>query len=177
MKVIPQKIFGMSIIIPRILFDKRGSFRRSFCKKILKKNKIIFNVCQGNLSENMRKGTLRGFHFQKNTNKDAKILTCVRGKALNVTIDLRKKSKTYLTIKKTLLSEKNKYSLLVPSGCANAFLTLQNNTIIHYYMNDYYKKNTDIGIRYDDPIIKIKWPLKPKVISDRDLAFKDFFYK
>ena len=177
MKVISQKICGMFVIRPRILFDKRGSFRRSFCKKVLKKNKIIFNVCQGNISENLRKGTLRGFHFQKNTNIDAKILTCIRGKALNVTIDLRKKSKTYLTIQKTLLSEKNKYSLLVPSGCANAFMTLQNNTIIHYYMNNYYKKNTDIGIRYNDPIIKIKWPLKPKVISDRDLAFKNFLNK
>ena len=122
----------------------------------------------------MKKGTFRGFHFQKTINKDAKILTCVRGKALNVTIDLRKKSKTYLMIKKTLLSEKNKYSLLVPPGCANAFLTLENNTIIHYYMNDYYKKDTDTGIRYNDPIIKVKWPLKPKVISNRDLSFKDF---
>ena len=174
MKVISHKIRGLFVIRTKILFDKRGSFRRSFCKKFLKKNKIVFNVCQGNLSENNKKGTLRGFHFQKYTNKDAKILTCIRGKALNVTIDLRKKSKTYLTIKKTILSEKNKYSLLVPPGCANAFLTLQNNTIIHYYMNDYYKKNTDVGIRYDDPIIKVKWPFKPKVISDRDLGFKDF---
>ena len=122
----------------------------------------------------MKKGTFRGFHFQKTRNKDAKILTCIRGKALNVTIDLRKKSKTYLMIKKTFLSEKNKYSLLVPPGCANAFLTLESNTIIHYYMNDYYKKDTDTGIRYNDPIIKVKWPLKPKVISDKDLSFKDF---
>lgn len=177
MKVISHKIQGLYVITPKILFDKRGSFRRSFCKKVLKKNKIIFDVCQGNLSENMRRGTLRGFHFQKNKNKDAKILTCVRGKALNVTIDLRKKSRTYLAIKKTLLSEKNKYSLLVPPGCANAFLTLRNNTVIHYYMNDYYKKNTDIGIRYNDPIIKVRWPLKPKVISNRDRGFKDFVNK
>ncbi len=174
MKITSHEIKGLFVIKPKILFDKRGSFRRSFCKQILKKKKISFKVCQGNISENMNKGTLRGFHFQKTTNKDAKILTCIRGKVLNVTIDLRKKSKTYLVIKKTLLSEKNKYSLLVPPGCANAFLTLESNTIIHYYMNDYYKKNTDAGIRYNDPIIKVKWPLKPKVISDKDLSFKDF---
>jgi len=177
MKLISHKIKGLFVIKPQIFFDKRGSFRRSFCKKILKKNKILFNVCQGNLSENMKKGTLRGFHFQKKINKDAKILTCISGKALNVTIDLRKKSKTYLMVKKTLLSEKNKNSLLVPAGCANAFLTLEDRTIVHYYMNDYYKKNTDAGIRYNDPIIKFRWPLKPKVISDRDLGFKDFVYK
>ena len=174
MKVLPHKIKGLYVIKAKIFFDKRGSFRRSFCKEVLKKNKIIFNVCQGNISENKTKGTLRGFHFQKTTGKDAKILTCIRGEVLNVTIDLRKKSKTYLKIKKTILSEKNKYSLLVPAGCANAFLTLKDDTIIHYYMNDYYKQNTDTGIRYNDPIIKIKWPLKPKIISSRDLQFKNY---
>jgi dTDP-4-dehydrorhamnose 3,5-epimerase len=174
MNLLSNKIKGLFVIKPKILFDKRGSFRRTFCKLDLKKNKIIFNVCQGNVSENMKKGTLRGFHFQKAINKDAKILTCIRGKALNVTIDLRKKSKTYLMIKKTTLSDKNKLSLLVPPGCANSFLTLKDNTIIHYYMNDYYKKNTDAGIRYDDPVIKVKWPIKPKVISSRDRKFKNF---
>jgi dTDP-4-dehydrorhamnose 3,5-epimerase len=129
---------------------------------------------QGNISENMKKGTLRGFHFQRNSTRDAKILTCIRGKILNVTIDLRKRSNSYLRIKKNILSDKNRLSLLVPAGCANAFITLENGTIIHYYMNDYYKKKTDSGIRYNDPIIKFKWPCKPKVISYRDLNFKDF---
>ena len=174
MNIVCNKIKGLFVIKPKILLDKRGSFRRSFCKQALNKNKIIFNVCQGNISENMKRGTFRGFHFQKATNKDAKILTCIRGKALNVTIDVRKKSKTYLMIKKTILSDKNKLSLLVPPGCANSFLTLKNNTIMHYYMNDYYKKKTDAGIRYDDPIVKVKWPFKPKVISSRDKRFKNF---
>jgi dTDP-4-dehydrorhamnose 3,5-epimerase len=174
MKFVSQIIKGLFLIKPKILKDKRGRFRRNFCKMELKKKNISFNVKQGNLSENMRKGTLRGFHFQKKSVQDAKILTCIRGKVLNVTIDLRKRSKSYLKIKKNILSEKNRLSLLVPAGCANAFFTLQNNTIIHYYMNDYYKKNTDSGIRYDDPLIKFKWPSKPKVISYRDLNFKDF---
>jgi dTDP-4-dehydrorhamnose 3,5-epimerase len=174
MILVSNKIRGLFLIKPKILVDKRGSFRRSFCKQVLRKNKITFNVHQGNISENMKRGTFRGFHFQKTTRKDAKILTCIRGKALNVTIDLRKKSKTYLMIKKTTLSDKNKLSLLVPPGCANSFLTLKNNTIMHYYMNDYYKKNADTGIRYDDPIVKVKWPFKPKVISSRDKKFKNF---
>lgn len=174
MKIVEQKIEGLFIIKPKILKDKRGNFRRSFCKKELKKAKIIFTVSQGNISENMKKGTLRGFHFQKKTKKDSKILTCVRGKVLNVTIDLRKGSKSYFKNKRTILSDQNRFCLLVPSGCANAFLTLENNTIIHYYMNDYYKKNLDSGIRYDDPKFKIKWPIKPVVISDRDLGFKNY---
>jgi dTDP-4-dehydrorhamnose 3,5-epimerase len=174
MKIVEQKIEGLFIIKSKILKDKRGNFRRSFCKKELKKAKIIFIVSQGNISENMKKGTLRGFHFQKKSKKDSKILTCVRGKVLNVTIDLRKESKSYLKSKKTILSDQNRFSLLVPSGCANAFLTLENNTVIHYYMNDYYKKNLDSGIRYDDPKFKIKWPMKPVVISDRDLSFKNY---
>ena len=72
MKLISHKIKDLFVIKPQIFFDKRGSFRRSFCKKILKKNKILFNVCQGNLSENMKKGTLRGFHFQKKINTNEK---------------------------------------------------------------------------------------------------------
>ena len=77
MKLVSHKIKGLFVIKHRILFDKRGSFRRSFCKQELKRNKIIFKVCQANISENMKKGTFRGFHFQKNNNKDKKILTCI----------------------------------------------------------------------------------------------------
>jgi dTDP-4-dehydrorhamnose 3,5-epimerase len=174
MKFVNQIIEGLFLIKPRILKDKRGYFRRNFCKRELIKKKIFFNVKQGNISENMKRGTLRGFHFQKGSAKDAKILTCILGKVLNVTIDLRKTSKSFLKIKKNILSEKNRLSLLVPAGCANAFFTLKNNTIIHYYMNDYYKKKKDSGIRYNDPIIKFKWPFKPKIISYRDLNFKNF---
>ena len=93
---------------------------------------------------------------------------------LNITIDIRKNSSTYLKITKNILSRSNKKSIFVPGGCANLFLTLENNTIIHYYMNALYKSKEDRGIRYNDPSFKIKLPIKPKVISLKDKSFKDF---
>ena len=139
----------------------------------LKKRKLSFIAKQGNISENPHKGTLRGFHYQKNS-KDSKIISCISGKMLNITIDIRKNSSTYLKITKNILSRSNKKSIFVPGGCANLFLTLENNTIIHYYMNALYKSKGDRGIRYNDPSFKIKLPIKPKVISLKDKSFKDF---
>lgn len=172
MKFVELKINGQFLIAPKLFKDERGIFRRSYCTRILKKEGINFKAKQGNISENPLKGTLRGFHYQ-NDRRDSKILTCVTGKFLNVTVDLRKKSSTFLQITKNILSDKNKKSILVPGGCANLFITLKNNTIIHYYMNNIYNSKKDKGLRYNDPLIKIKWPIKPKIISSKDKKFKN----
>ena len=174
MKLIRTKIHGLYLIKPELFEDKRGIFRRNFCEKIFKKNNILFKIRQCNVSENFKRGTLRGFHYQRRTTKDSKIITCIRGSILNVTIDLRKGSKTYLKVIRTKLSSKNRKSLIIPSKCANAFLTLEQNTIIQYYMSEFFNKNNDGGIRYDDKYFKIKWPFKPIVISKKDATYKDF---
>ena len=173
MKFVKLKINNQYLIVPKLFKDKRGIFNRSYCVETLKKRKLSFIANQGNISENPHKGTLRGFHYQKNS-KDSKIISCISGKMLNITIDIRKNSSTYLKITKNILSRSNKKSIFVPGGCANLFLTLENNTIIHYYMNALYKSKGDRGIRYNDPSFKIKLPIKPKVISLKDKSFKDF---
>ena len=168
------KIADMYLIGPEIFKDKRGYFRRNFCEKKIKEKNISFRIKQCNVSENFKKGTLRGFHFQKKSKNDSKIITCIRGRIINVTIDLRKNSKTYLSHQKIELSSKNRKSVLVPGNCANAFITLEDNTIIQYYMSEFFNKKNDDGLRYDDKFFNIKWPLKPKIISDKDKSFKDF---
>jgi len=173
MKFLKQKIKGVYLIKPNIFKDERGLFRRHFCNSEFYKNKIENKVKQANISINYKKGTLRGFHYQNNS-KDSKIISCISGKMLNITIDIRKNSYSYLSITKNVLSRNNKKSIFVPGGCANLFLTLENNTIIHYYMNALYKSKGDRGIRYNDPSFKIKFPIKPKVISLKDKSFKDF---
>ena len=140
----------------------------------LKKKKITFDIKQCNVSENFKKGTLRGFHYQKNSKKDSKIITCIKGKILNVTIDLRKKSKTFLSHQKIELSANNRFSILVPNHCANAFITLEDNTIIQYYMSEFFKQKNDNGIRFDDPFFNVKWPIKPKILSLKDKSYKNF---
>ena len=164
-----KKLF---IIIKKPFADKRGFFIRDFCSKELKK--IRFSIKQINISFNKKNFTLRGFHYQQKPYEEDKIITCISGKILNVCIDLRKKSKTYLKIFKKYLSDNNYQSLHIPAGFANAYLTLKPNTKILYYMSKYYKRKFGKGIRFDDPLFKISWPQKPKVISKKDLNYIDY---
>ena len=174
MNFIPQNIDGLFLIKHNLFEDNRGAFRRSFCLNTLKDNGINFDVKQGNISENKTKFTMRGFHYQKGNNKESKILSCLTGSIYNVVIDLRKQSATYKKSYAIELNNINRFSLFVPGGCANAFLTMENNTIIHYYMGDYYNPNSYSGFRYDDPMFSIEWPVKPLIISKQDKDFVDF---
>ena len=174
MKFIPQKIEDLKLIKPDLHKDQRGVFRRSFCIDQFKKNHIDFKVFQGNISENFKKHTMRGFHYQKFPSTESKILSCITGELFNVVIDLRKKSKTYLKSVSLQVSAINKESIYVPPGCANAFLTLSENTIVHYYMGDVFNPDTYSGFRFNDPFFSIDWPFKPKVISEKDLNLPDF---
>ena len=96
------------------------------------------------------------------------------GSIYHVAIDLRKKSKTYLKSFSIILRSKTFQSIIIPPHCANAILTLEDNTILHYYMSDFFEEKKYSGLRYNDPIIKIKWPIKPKIILQRDLNYKNF---
>ena len=174
MKFISQKINDLFLIIPDLHRDERGVFRRSFCKEIFEKNGVNFNSLQGNISENFNKHTLRGFHYQSSPSDESKIITCVTGALFNIVLDLRKKSKTYKQWSSLEIDSNKRQSIYVPAGCANAFLTLEDNTIVHYYMNDLYNPNTYKGIRYNDPLFSFKWPCEPKIISEKDLNLPDF---
>ena len=174
MNFLKQSIGGLFLIKPELHQDGRGIFRRSFCKDEFEKNGINFEVAQGNISENFKKYTLRGFHYQKSPSYESKVISCVTGSLYNVVIDLRKSSKTYLKSVVLEISSVSKESICVPSGCANAFLTMTDNTAVHYYMGDSFRAETYAGIRYNDPMFSIKWPCEPKVISDKDLKIPDF---
>jgi|TARA_B100001142_G_C14198743_1_gene602903 dTDP-4-dehydrorhamnose 3,5-epimerase len=174
MNFIPQKVNDHLLIIPDLHDDERGVFRRSFCKEVFKKNGINFNVEQGNISENYNKHTLRGFHYQSTPSNESKILTCISGSLFNIVLDLRENSSTYKKWSSVEINSQERQSLYVPSGCANAFLTLKDNTIVHYYMNDFYNPSSYKGIRYNDPAFSFEWPHEPKIISEKDLNFSDF---
>jgi dTDP-4-dehydrorhamnose 3,5-epimerase len=174
MKFISQKIDGLVLIIPDVFEDDRGAFRRNFCAKELRENGINMSVCQGNISENISAYTMRGFHYQKNPSDEAKILTPISGVIYNVVIDLRKSSPTFLKSVTLEVSSFRRETLHVPAGCANAFLTTVANTVVQYYMGDYFRSETYAGFRYNDPYFSIHWPHVPMVISDRDASFPDF---
>jgi len=167
-------IKDLKIITFKKIKDQRGIFFRNFCKKELKsitKRKIV----QSNISVNKKKFTLRGFHYQKNPSKEGKFITCVTGKIFNVTIDLKKKSKSYLKLVEIKINSKDNNIIYIPPGCANAFLTLEKNTIIHYLMTDFYKPETYKRFNYKSKEIKINWPAKPAIISSHDKNAKNLF--
>ena len=151
--------------------DKRGSFQRIFSQDDLEKLKIKFSPKQESISENKKKYTLRGMHFNK-IYHETKIVTCIQGKVMDVIVDLRKNSKTYLKWDKIILSDKLNNSIYIPAGCAHGFVTLKANTKLYYLINKNYSKKNNTGFIYNDEKINIKWPNKNFVISDDDLKLK-----
>lgn len=168
MKILKTKFAGTYKIIHNKKLDNRGYFERVFCKKSLKKNNIKFDIKQANFSFNKYKGTLRGFHFQKKPFSESKIIRCLKGKVCVVLLNINKQSKYFLKSIKFILKEDDHLSILISKNCATAFMTLKDNTLLMYYMSEYYKKNYGVGINYKDPKINVKWPLSPKVISKKD---------
>ena len=169
-----QSIDGVFLIIPELYKDERGVFRRSFCKDELAHNGINFDVKQGNISENFKKHTLRGFHYQLEPSDESKILTCVTGILYNIVLDLRRDSKTYKEWVAIEISSEQRESIYVPAGCANAFLTMADQTTVHYYMGEFYSPDNYRIIRYNDPAFGFEWPNEPDVISERDLNTPDY---
>ncbi|OGN04119.1 MAG: dTDP-4-dehydrorhamnose 3,5-epimerase [Candidatus Yanofskybacteria bacterium RIFCSPHIGHO2_01_FULL_44_17] len=174
MRFYEQKIKGVFLIEPQPFADERGMFRRHFCNKEFTDHGVVANVAQSNVSENKFKHTLRGFHYQLAPHGEGKTLSCLRGAIYDVVVDLRSDSPTYLEWVAIELNEDNRKSIHVPPGCANSFLTLADNSLIHYYCSEFYEGSAERGIRYNDPLFNFKWPAKPAVISDKDKNWPDF---
>jgi len=174
MRFISQEIPGLYLIEPSLHQDDRGIFRRSFCVEEFANNGIDFTVKQGNVSENFHQHTMRGFHYQEAPSRESKVISCITGSLYNIVLDLRKDSLTYHQWIALEISAELRQSIHVPAGCANAFLTMSDNTIVHYYMGDSFAPNSYCGIRYNDPKFDFKWPCEPKVISDKDLNLPDY---
>lgn len=174
MTLIPQTIDGVFINEPTLASDERGVFRRHFCKHELQAVGVDFDVAQGNISENFKKHTLRGFHYSKLPSKEIKLLSCIAGSAWNVTIDVRPNSPTYLQKLAFEISAENRKSILIPAGCANAFLSLEDQTSFHYYMGEFYGVASDSGFSFDDPQFSVEWPHSPEIISEKDLHLANY---
>ena len=151
-------------------FDRRGLLRETFNDKFLKK-KFNFEYCTTS-----QKNVLRGFHFQTKF-KQSKYVNVLKGKILDVVIDLRKNSKTFGKSFKIILSKKNALGLYIPAGFAHAYYSFENENIIYYKLDNYYAPKYESGIIYNDQELNIKWPKKKMLISIKDknlLSFKEF---
>ena len=151
-------------------FDRRGLLRETFNDKFLKK-KFNFEYCTTS-----QKNVLRGFHFQTKF-KQSKYVNVLKGKILDVVIDLRKNSKTFGKSFKIILSKKNALGLYIPAGFAHAYYSFENENVIYYKLDNYYAPKYESGIIYNDQELNIKWPKKKMHISIKDknlLSFKEF---
>jgi dTDP-4-dehydrorhamnose 3,5-epimerase len=172
MKFEKLELDGAFIIIPEKLNDERGYFTRSWDKEIFEKNKINSSISQCNISYNKKKGTVRGLHYQTNPFEEAKLVRCTNGKVFEVLLDLRRDSKTYLKWVGIEIDSKDLKMIFVPEGFALGFQTLEDDTTLFYQMSQIYKPEFARGVRYDDPILNIKWPIEVTNISEKDKDWK-----
>ena len=171
MKILNTKFKGLYIVKQKDNTDKRGSLRETFNAKIIKK-KFVFEYCT--LS---KKNVLRGFHFQTKS-KQSKFINVVKGKILDVVVDLRKNSKTFGKVFKIILSKKNALGLYIPAGFAHAYYSYEKENIIYYKLDNYYAPQYESGIIYNDKNLKVRWPSKKMTISKKDKKLPTFtFFK
>lgn len=165
------------LITPPVFRDPRGFFLESYSKQKFQEQGIEIDFVQDNHSLSTEKGVLRGLHFQRPPFAQAKLVRVTRGKVFDVIVDLRKNSKTYGEWQSFELSAENFQMLFVPRGFAHSFLTLEDNTEFQYKCDEFYHPEADSGIIWNDPTLKIDWPVENPVLSEKDQklgTFKDF---
>lgn len=168
MKLITTSINGLVLIQPDVFPDARGYFFESFQKAKFLALGIDADFVQDNESMS-GKGVLRGLHFQKPPYAQGKLVRVVRGSVLDVAVDLRKASKTYGKWESSVLSADNKLMMWIPEGFAHGFLTLEDDTIFQYKCTNNYNKESECGIIWNDPDLKIEWGTDNPIVSEKDL--------
>lgn len=170
----PTKLKGAFIIDLEKREDERGFFARTFCAKEFSDNNLNSNFVQANTSLSIKKGTLRGMHFQKAPYEEDKLVRCTKGALFDVIIDLRRDSETYKQWIGVGLTEDNHRALYVPKGFAHGFVTLKDNTEANYLVTQFYTPGEEGGVRFNDPAFGIEWPIEVEVVSDKDASLPDF---
>lgn len=162
---------GAYIIEPEKKGDNRGFFARTFCQKEFEAYGLNPSITQCNISLNIKKGTIRGMHYQMPPYEEEKVVWCARGAIYDVIVDLRTTSSTYKKWFGIELSEDNYKMLYIPKGFAHGFQTLKDETLIFYQMSEFHNPEYARGIRWDDPEIGIEWPLRDIIISEKDKRY------
>ena len=169
MNLIKTKIDDLVILKPTIIKDNRGYFMECFNQKDINNLLGDISFIQDNESQSSR-GVLRGLHFQKPPFDQAKLVRCIKGRVLDVAVDIRKKSQTYGKSIALELSEENKRQLFIPRGFAHGFLVLSETAIFAYKVDNFYAPKYDAGLNWNDPKLNIKWNVDKNevIVSEKD---------
>ena len=174
MQIKKTKLKGLRIVSNKIYKDKRGHFKEDFKSAFFKGSNFVFSC-----TSKSKKNVLRGLHMQTKK-KQGKFVSVLKGSILDVVVDLRKNSRTFGKHFKIKLTDKNGKSIFIPAGFAHGFLAKEKENIVHYYNTNYRSPKHEIGIMWNDPSLKIRWPIKKPILSKKDkknLSFKQFLKK
>ena len=162
MKLLNTKIKGIKIIKSKIFKDKRGYLRETFRNNLIRKLSFPFDVMSYS-----RKRVLRGLHIQTK-NPQAKIITVTHGQIFDVAVDLRKNSKTFGKYISLIISDKSDFSFYIPKGFAHGFMCLSKKCTVNYKCSSYRNPKSEKTLMWNDPFLRIRWPLKQPIISEKD---------
>jgi dTDP-4-dehydrorhamnose 3,5-epimerase len=172
MQIETTGIDGLLVMQPAVHGDDRGYFMETYNARNLTHADLHYEWVQDNEAQSSR-GVLRGLHLQQGEHAQAKLVRVITGAVLDVAVDLRPDSKTYGRAFTVELTGSNKLQLLVPRGFAHGYLSLEDDTIFSYKVDNYYCREAEAGLRYDDPSLGIDWGIEAEglLIADRDLNF------
>ena len=168
------KLKGAFIIELQKIEDNRGFFARAWCQNEFAEHNLTAVVVQANVSFNIKKGTLRGMHYQSTPYEETKLVRCTKGSIYDVIIDLRPASPTYAQWIGVELTAENYKMLYVPENFAHGFQTLEDNTEVTYHVSQFYTPGSERGICWDDSAFSIEWVTDVQVISGKDKSWPEF---
>lgn len=174
MRIVPTPLAGLCTVETQPQADERGHFHRLFDADSFAAAGIDFLPRQSGISRNLRRGTLRGLHYQKPPSEQAKLVRCIAGAVFDVAVDIRPGSAGFRQWFGIELSAGNGRALFVPAGFAHGFITLADDTDVLYELGAGEDRAAAAGLRWNDPAFAIDWPLSPVVINQRDAAWPDF---
>jgi dTDP-4-dehydrorhamnose 3,5-epimerase len=164
-------VAGAWTIDPTPHVDDRGRFMRAWCAREFEENGLHFRPVQSNMGFSIRRGTVRGMHFQAHPAEEVKLVRCTRGAVFDVLVDLRRSSPTYGKWWATVLSADNGRMLYVPENCAHGYQTLEDASEVQYQTSAFYVPEAVRGLRFDDASVGIPWPLPPSDLSEQDMSW------
>ena len=174
MKFLPTSIDGAYLIEWEPFDDERGYFARTRSDEEFGALGLDNNLSECSVSFNASRGTLRGMHYQVAPHQEIKLVTCIGGLIFDALVDVRPDSPTYLHSVSAEVSLANRHMLYVPAGVAHGFISLEDNSYVHYQISGTYAPEAARGVRWNDPQFSIAWPIQPLVISDQDRDYEDY---
>ncbi|MFN3835003.1 MAG: dTDP-4-dehydrorhamnose 3,5-epimerase [Glycocaulis sp.] len=169
--LVAEALGGVKLLRTRRFEDARGYFCETFNARAFAAAGVNANFVQDNVSRSLKTGTVRGLHYQAPPHAQAKLVRVIAGRIMDVAVDARKGSPTYGQHYAVELSADNDLQLFVPAGFLHGFMTLQDDSLVHYKVDDFYSRECDGAVRFDDPDLAIDWglPASSAVLSEKDV--------